>query len=105
MATDPAAATINTNPAAAAEINTDPAAATAAGQSPNCPCPDIVTIPKVHIDKDGLFKYVAFTVRDPKIRSGIIPVVIIRGYKRQRGFMELIEEVISFISLYLVSFQ
>lgn len=63
------------------------------GQSPNCPCPDLSNLLTVDIDQDGVFKYVAFTVRDKAILSGVMPVVIIRGYKRFIVFEDLIEEV------------
>lgn len=62
-------------------------------QKPSCNCPDLSTIQKVDIDKDGTYKYVAFTVCDPKIRTGAIPVVIVRGYKRFIDFEEIIAEV------------
>lgn len=72
-------------------------AAPPAGQTPNCPCPDLVTIPIVDIDKDGIFKYVVFRLRDPKYHSGEPPVVIVRGYKRHSDFTDLIDEVLVFI--------
>lgn len=77
---------------------------TVTGQSPNCPCPDITNIQITDIDTDGVFKFVAFTIRDPAVRTGVSPVVIIRGYKRFNDFEGIIEEV-RYIGPYLPCFQ
>lgn len=73
--------------------------------TPSCPCPDLTNIQIVDIDRDGIYKYVAFTVRDPAVKSGVIPVVIVRGYKRFYLFEEVIDEVITFKGPYLSYFK
>lgn len=68
---------------------------------PNCNCPDLENIQIVDIEPDGTYRYVAFTVRDPAIRTGLMPVVIVRGYKRAYDFESIIDEVLLFNGPYL----
>lgn len=73
--------------------------------TPSCTCPDLSNIQIVDIDTDGIYKYIAFTVRDPAVKTGSIPIIIVRGYKRFHLFEEIIDEVTMFKGPYLSYFQ